>query len=55
MVSVEEVLLVAGEYDNKLNASRMKKAVVYLKIENLVYQLTESGVFSRDLFVQFLC
>ena len=55
-VTVEEVLLAVGEqvgYDNLSFASRMNKAVVvFLKDEQLVHQLIESGVFIRDSFVQ---
>ena len=55
-VTVEEVLLAVGEQVGHVKlsfASRMNKAVVvFLKEEPLVYQLVESGVFIRDLFVQ---
>ncbi|TDH00073.1 hypothetical protein EPR50_G00183800 [Perca flavescens] len=55
-VTVEEVLLAVGEqvgYDNLSFASRMNKAVVvFMKDEQLVHQLIESGVFIRDSFVQ---
>ena len=55
-VTVEKVLLAVGEqvgHDKLSFASRMNKAVVvFLKDEPRVYQLVESGVFIRDLFVQ---
>ncbi|TDH15933.1 hypothetical protein EPR50_G00015180 [Perca flavescens] len=55
-VTVEEVLLAVGEqvgHDNLSFASRMNKAVVvFMKDEQLVNQLIESGVFIRDSFVQ---
>ena len=55
-VTVEEVLLAVGEqvgHDKLSFASRMNKAVVvFLNEEPRVYQLVESGVFIRDLFVQ---
>ncbi|KAK9539439.1 hypothetical protein VZT92_004547 [Zoarces viviparus] len=55
-VMVEEVLLAVGEqvgHDKLSFASRLNKAVVvFLKQEPLVYQLIESGVFIRDMFMQ---
>lgn len=55
-VTVEEILLAVGEqvgHDQLSYASRMNKAVVvFLKSVPFVYQLIESGVFIRDLFVQ---
>ncbi len=54
-VSVEEVLAVVGElvgFENILSASRMNKAmVVFLKTEQLVNQLTESGIWIKEMFV----
>ncbi|KAK2836049.1 hypothetical protein Q5P01_016533 [Channa striata] len=55
-VTVEEVLLAVGDqtgHDNLLFASRMNKAVVvFLKTEEDVNSLIESGVVIRDMFVQ---
>ncbi len=54
-VSVEEVLVMVGElvgFENILSASRMNKAmVVFLKTEQLVNQLTESGIWIKEMFV----
>lgn len=54
-VSVEDVLVVVGEligFENILSASRMNKAiVVFLKTEQLVNQLTESGIWINETFV----
>ncbi len=47
--------MVVGElvgFKNILSASRMNKAmVVLLKTEQLVNQLTESGIWIKDMFV----
>jgi len=55
-VTVEEVLLAVGEqggHDHLAFSSTMNKAVVvFLKEVSLVYQLIESGVFLRDVFMQ---
>lgn len=54
-VSVEDVLEVVGElvgFDKILSASRMNKAVVvFLKTEQLVNQVTENGLWIKEMFV----
>ncbi len=54
-VSVEEEPVELGEwvgFENILSASRMNKAmVVFLKTEQLVNQLTESGIWIKEMFV----
>lgn len=55
-VPMEVVLLAVGEvvgHDQLFYASRMNKAVVvFVKEEQCVYELVESGVVIQDVFVQ---
>ncbi|KAI2644690.1 NLR family CARD domain-containing protein 3 [Labeo rohita] len=54
-ISVEDVLVVVGElvgFENIPSASRLNEAIVeFLKMEQLVNQLTESGIWINEMFV----